>query len=43
MYNILVKLKSNNSDDLKNIIPLKIRKILNIRTTLTLLVVESQE
>jgi len=43
MYDILVKLESDNPDDLKNIIPSKIRKILNIRTTLTLLVVESQE
>jgi len=42
-YDILVKLESNNSDELKNIIPLKIRKIPNIRTTLTLTVIESQE
>ena len=37
-YDILVKLESNNSDELKNIIPLKIRKIPNIRTMLTLIV-----
>ena len=37
-WDILVKLESNNSDELKNIIPLKIRKIPNIRTTLTLTV-----
>ncbi len=42
-YDIIVKLESNNSDELKNIIPLKIRKIPNIRTTLTLTVIESQE
>jgi len=37
-WDILVKLESNNSDELKNIIPLKIRKIPNIRTMLTLIV-----
>ena len=41
-YDILVKLESNDSDELKNIIPSKIRKIPNIRTVLTL-IVESQE
>ena len=42
-YDILVKLESNTSDELKNIIPSKIRKIPNIRTALTLTVIESQE
>ncbi len=42
-YDIIVKLESNDSDSLKNIIPSKIRKILYIRTTLTLSVIESQE
>jgi len=42
-YDILVKLESNNSDELKNIIFSKIRKIPNIRTTFTLTVIESQE
>ena len=42
-YDILVKLESDNLNELKNIIPSKIRKIPNIRTTLTLTVVESQE
>jgi len=37
-WDILVKLESNNSNELKNIIPLKIRKIPNIRSTLTLIV-----
>jgi len=37
-WDILVKIESNNSDELKNIIPSKIRKIPNIRTTLTLVV-----
>jgi len=43
IYDILVKLKSNNSDDLKNIITSKIRKIPNIITTLSVAVVESQD
>jgi len=42
-YDILVKLESNDSNELKNIIPSKIRKIPNIRTSLTLTVIESQE
>ncbi len=42
-YDILVKLESENSDDFKSIITLKIRQIPNIRTTLTLMVVDSQE
>lgn len=43
IYDILVKLESNNSDDLKNIITSKIRKIPNIITTLSVAVVESQD
>ena len=42
-YDILVKLESENSEDFKSVMTLKIRKIQNIRTTLTLTVVESQE
>jgi len=41
-YDILVKLESKSSDDLRNVITLQIRKIPHIRTTLTL-AVESQE
>ncbi len=43
IYDILVKLEGNNSDDLKNIITSQIRKIPNIRTTLSVAVVESQK
>lgn len=43
IYDIIIKLKSNDSDSLKNIVSSKIRKIQNIRTTLTLSVIESQE
>ena len=42
-YDMLVKLEGENSDELKNIILSKIRKIPNIKTTLTLTVLESQE
>jgi DNA-binding Lrp family transcriptional regulator len=42
-YDILVKLEGENSNDLKNIITLKIRNIPHIKTTVTLSVLESQE
>jgi len=42
-YDILVKLEGENSNDLKNIITSKIRKIPHIKTTVTLTVLESQE
>jgi len=42
VYDILIKLESDNSNELKKIISSKIRKIQNIRTTVTLIVVESQ-
>ncbi|KER05861.1 putative homocitrate synthase protein [Marine Group I thaumarchaeote SCGC AAA799-E16] len=42
-YDIIIKLESSDLENLKNIIPSKIRKIQNIRTTLTLSVIESQE
>jgi DNA-binding Lrp family transcriptional regulator len=42
-YDIIVKLESENSEDFQSVMTLKIRKIQNIRTTLTLTVIESQE
>jgi DNA-binding Lrp family transcriptional regulator len=42
-YNVLVKLEGDNSNDLKNIITSKIRKIPSISTSITLTVIESQE
>jgi len=42
-YDILVNLEGENSNDLKNIITSKIRKIPHIKTTLTLTVLESHE
>jgi len=41
-YDILVKLESDSNDELENVTSSKIRKIPNIRTTLTLTVIESQ-
>ena len=43
LYDILVRLEGSNSDELKKIITLQIRKIPNISTSLTLTVIESQE
>ena len=42
-YDVLVKLEGDNSNDLKNIITSKIRKIPSISTSITLTVIESQE
>ena len=42
-YDIIVKLESENSEDIKSVMTSKIGKIPHIRTTLTLTVVESQE
>ena len=42
-YDVLVKLEGDNSNDLKNIITSKIRKIPSISSSITLTVIESQE
>ena len=42
-YDMIVKLESENLEDFQSVMTLKIRKIPNIRTTLTLTVIESQE
>ena len=41
-YNVLIKLEGDNSNELKNIITSKIRKIPSISTSITLTVIESQ-
>ena len=41
IYDIIVKLESENSEDFESVMTSKIRKIPNIRTTLTLTVAES--
>lgn len=43
VYDIILKLSSNNSEDLRSIITDKIRKINKVQSTLTMMVVEEQE
>ena len=43
IYDIILKLSSDNTDILRNIITYKIRKINNVQSTLTMIVVEAPE
>ena len=43
IYDIILKISSDNTDILRNIITYKIRKINNVQSTLTMMVVEEQE
>lgn len=43
VYDIIVKITSNNMDQLRNIITNKIRKIDKVYSTLTMMVIEEQE
>ena len=43
IYDIILKLSSDNTDILRNIITYKIRKIKNVQSTLTMMVVEAPE
>ncbi len=43
IYDIVLKISSDNTDVLRNIITYKIRKITNVQSTLTMMVVEEQE
>ena len=43
IYDIVLKISSNNTDILRNIITYKIRKINNVQSTLTMMVVEAPE
>ena len=43
IYDIKLKLSSDNTDILRNIITYKIRKINNVQSTLTMIVVEAPE
>ena len=43
VYDIILKISSGNTDILRNIITNKIRKIKNIQSTLTMMVIEEQE
>lgn len=42
-YDIIIKLESDTGEDLKNTIANQVRKIKNVRSTLTLTVIDSQE
>jgi|TARA_B100001750_G_C15409417_1_gene546934 DNA-binding Lrp family transcriptional regulator len=43
VYDIVLRITSGNTDILRNIITNKIRKINNIQSTLTMMVIEEQE
>ena len=43
IYDIVLKISSDNTDILRNIITFKIRKINKVQSTLTMMVVEEQE
>ena len=43
IYDIVLKISSDNTDILRNVITYKIRKINNVQSTLTMMVVEAQE
>ena len=43
IYDIVLKISSDNTDILRNIITYKIRKIDKVQSTLTMMVVEEQE
>jgi DNA-binding Lrp family transcriptional regulator len=43
IYDIVVKLESDNADHLRSVITNKIRKIEKVQSTLTMMVIEEQE
>ena len=43
VYDIVLKLTSNNADTLRSTITNKIRKITSVQSTLTMMVIEGQE
>ena len=43
VYDIILKLSSNNAENLRSIITNKVRKISKIQSTLTMMVIEEQE
>ena len=43
VYDIVLKISSDNSDNLRSIITNKIRKISKVQSTLTMMVIEEQE
>jgi DNA-binding Lrp family transcriptional regulator len=43
VYDIVLKVSSNNTDNLRSVITNKIRKIDKVQSTLTMMVIEEQE
>jgi DNA-binding Lrp family transcriptional regulator len=43
VYDIVLKVNSNNTDNLRSVITNKIRKIDKVQSTLTMMVIEEQE
>ena len=43
IYDVVLKIRSDDTDILRNIITYKIRKINNVQSTLTMMVIEEQE
>jgi DNA-binding Lrp family transcriptional regulator len=43
IYDIVVKIESDNADHLRSVITNKIRKIEKVQSTLTMMVIEEQE
>ena len=43
VYDIVLKISSNNTDNLRSVITNKVRKIEKVQSTLTMMVIEEQE
>jgi len=43
VYDIVLKISSNNTDNLRSVITHKVRKIDKVQSTLTMMVIEEQE
>ena len=43
VYDVVLKVSSNDSPKLRSIVPNKIRRIENVQSTLTMMVIEEQE
>ena len=43
IYDVVLKIRSDDTDILRNLITYKIRKINNVQSTLTMIVIEEQE
>ncbi len=43
VYDIVLKISSNNTDNLRSVITNKVRKIDKVQSTLTMMVIEEQE